>query len=115
MCPICKKDNINVSCIALERLSETQQKASRLASICSSCNGCLETLETFASEEHLENKSQKQQLFGTPRECPRRGVGRLSNPIASCVCIDCPVTYARHETREHAIEATELCRSLDIL
>ncbi len=115
MCPRCKIDNINVSCIALERLSETQQQASRLASICSSCNGCLETFETFAAEENPENKSQTRQLFGTPNEHARRGVGRLSNPMAFCVCIDCPVTYARHKTREDAIEATELCRSLDIL
>eukprot|EP00970_Alexandrium_tamarense_P010722 scaffold2211_cov276-Alexandrium_tamarense.AAC.2 len=36
------------------------------------------------------------------------------NPMATCVCIDCPVTYERHRIREAEIEATELMKAANL-
>ena len=113
VCPGCRTNSINVACTAIERLNEMQQKASQLADICSSCNGCLETFSTFAVEEFQENSNRKRQSFGTLNSSSRR-IGRICNPMANCVCIDCPITYERHEMCECEIEATELCKSLDL-
>ena len=107
VCPSCKTDTIKVTCIAVERLNNAQRKANRLASVCAACNGCPESSSTFAAEEFSRSKSKKTLPSGLT-SAHSRIVGRICNPIANCVCIDCPVTYKRHEVRESEIEATEL-------
>ena len=86
-------------CTALTRLNETQQQANALADICSDCNGSLEDAGSFAREEVSSGKGKKK---------------GLSNPMANCICIDCPITYKRHRLREYEIEAIELCKALNI-
>jgi hypothetical protein len=36
----------------------------------------------------------------------------LCNPLANCTCIDCPITYLRHELRQSEIEASELMKAI---
>lgn len=110
ICGKCKEDSVNVSCIVIERLNKTQQQASRIAGICAACNGCLETAGSFACEESLSVASKKKQSALVKS---RRST-RIGNPMATCVCIDCPVTYERHRIREAEIEATELMKAANL-
>ncbi|KAL7553101.1 hypothetical protein ACHAWF_016353, partial [Thalassiosira exigua] len=112
VCRRCKADNVAVASTAMERLKISQQRASRLAAVCAGCNGCTETLGTFAQEE-LHQSTKRMNSLGGPILHSRKG-GRLSTPLANCVCTDCPITYLRHEARECEIEATELCQALDL-
>eukprot|EP00804_Cyclotella_cryptica_P015105 CCRYP_000678-RA/>CCRYP_000678-RA protein AED:0.04 eAED:0.04 QI:194/1/1/1/0.90/0.83/12/2203/2174 len=111
VCPSCKKDFLNVACISIKRLNQAQQQASRIAAICSSCNGCHETSETYATEVWIPSSNKKihSTFEGIAKQ---RRVGRLCIPIANCVCIDCPITYLRHELRESEIEASELMKAI---
>jgi hypothetical protein len=99
-------------CIATERLNEAQQHANRIAAKCSSCNGCLETSDSFATEVFMPPSKKKHSQFAI--STTQRRVGRLCNPMANCVCIDCPLTYLRHELRELEIEATELMKATSL-
>ncbi len=99
VCNSCQKDSVVAVCTALTRLNETQQQANALADICSDCNGSLEDAGSFAREEVSSGKGKKK---------------GLSNPMANCICIDCPITYKRHRLREYEIEAIELCKALNI-
>ena len=99
VCDNCQQDKVSVVCTALSHLNETQQQANALAAICSDCNGLLEDSGSFAREEITSTKGRRK---------------RLSNPMANCVCIDCPVTYKRHRLRECEIEAMELCKALNV-
>jgi hypothetical protein len=96
VCITCQQDSAVAVCTALTRLNTTQQQANTLAAICSDCNGSLEDAGSFAREE---------------AKGKRKG---LSNPMANCICIDCPITYKRHRMREYEIEAIELCKALNI-
>lgn len=107
VCQDCKTDGIAVSLAALDRLKKTQQMAKQLATICSDCNGCLEGSDTFAREEIRQSTKRRENSM-------TRKAAKLCTPIANCVCIDCPITYERHKMRESEIEATELCRALDL-
>ena len=99
VCNSCQQDKVSVVCTALSHLNETQQQANALAAICSDCNGLLEDSGSFAREEITSTKGRRK---------------RLSNPMANCVCIDCPITYKRHRLRECEIEAMELCKALNV-
>jgi DNA polymerase zeta len=99
VCSSCQKDSVAAVCTALTRLNETQQQANTLAAICSDCNGLLEDSGSFAREVATSMKGGKMEL---------------SNPMANCVCIDCPITYKRHRLRESEIEVAELCKALNI-
>ena len=113
VCQKCKADSIAVACTAIDRLRQTQQQANNLAGVCSDCNGCLETSKTFAQEEMRQSTKRRENSLGMMNLTSRRAA-RLSTPLASCVCIDCPVTYKRHRIRELEIEAMELCQALDL-
>ncbi|KAL7540342.1 hypothetical protein ACHAXR_011801 [Thalassiosira sp. AJA248-18] len=113
VCQRCKADGIAVAYTAIDRLKITQQQATQLAAVCSACNGCLESSGTFAREEIRQSTKRRENSLGTLNASSRRG-GRLSTPIANCVCIDCPITYERHKIRESEIEAMELCQALDL-
>jgi len=114
VCQNCKTDSIAVVSTAVERLKKTQQKANQLASVCSACNGCLESSMTFAREE-IQQSTKKNEIYslGMMNVASRKG-GRLCTPIANCVCIDCPITYERHNMREIEIETMELCQALGL-
>jgi len=99
VCNSCQQDSVVAVCTALTRLNETQQQANSLAAICSDCNGTLEDAGSFAREEVSSAKGKR---------------NKLSNPMANCICIDCPITYKRHKLRESEIEAVELCKALNI-
>ena len=101
VCSSCQQDSAVAVSTALSRLNETQKQATALAAVCSNCNGCFEDAGTFAREEVSSTKGGKRKES-------------LSNPIANCICIDCPITYKRHKLRESEIEAVELCKALDI-
>mmetsp|Transcript_13275 Transcript_13275/g.16801 ORF Transcript_13275/g.16801 Transcript_13275/m.16801 type:complete len:84 (-) Transcript_13275:325-576(-) len=75
-----------------------QKRANKLASICQRCNGCFESSGTFAREKVSSRSTSIS--------------AGLESPISNCTCIDCPVTYQRHETRESEIEALALCKAL---
>jgi hypothetical protein len=111
VCQQCKTDGIAVACSAINRLKKMQEKANRLAAACSACNGCPETSWSFAREEFQSTK-RRVNIYGVGNPSHRKG--RLLTPMANCVCVDCPITYERHRTRESEIEATELCHALDL-
>jgi hypothetical protein len=110
VCPKCRKDEANAVYIAIQRLNETQEQANRIASICSSCNGCMETSESFATEVLMPPPKKKHNTFGFSSS--QRRTGKLCNPMANCVCIDCPITYLRHELRATEIELTEFMKAI---
>ena len=99
VCNSCQQDSVAAVCTALTRLNETQQQANALAAMCSDCNGSFEDAGSFAREEVSSAKGKNK---------------GLSNPMANCICIDCPITYKRHRLRELEIEAIELCKALSI-
>ncbi len=101
VCNSCQQDSVVAVCTALNRLNETQQQANALAAICSDCNGTLEDAGSFAREEVPSAKGKGKR-------------NKMSNPMANCICIDCPITYKRHKLRESEIEAVELCKALNI-
>jgi len=111
VCPKCSRDRVNVTCIAVDRLNQAQAQSNKVASICSSCNGCHENSATFAAEEFVPSK-KKHSPFAISTN--QRRAGRLCNPMANCVCIDCPMTYLRHELREMEIEASELMKAVNL-
>lgn len=83
----------------MTRLKENQALAHSLAQKCSKCNLCFEDSQTFASV-----RSTGAVVSG----------GILTTPLANCSCIDCPVTYERHQAREQEIEALAICDALDL-
>ena len=87
-----------------------KDKNNDIAEICSSCNGCLETADTFATEVFHPPSKKKYSPFAVISN--HRRAGRSCNPMANCVCIDCPITYLRHKLRELEIEASELMKAI---
>jgi hypothetical protein len=111
VCPKCREDSTNAACTAIDRLNWAQQQANNVAAVCSSCNGCLETSDTFANEVFPPTSSKKKNpTFAF--NASQRKAGVLCNPLANCTCIDCPITYLRHELRQSEIEASELMKAI---
>lgn len=110
VCATCKKDEADVACIAIQRLNEARERANRIAAICSACNGCLETSETYATEVYAPASKKNRSSFAF--NAGQRRTGRLCNPMANCVCINCPMTYLRHELREIELESAELMKAI---
>lgn len=110
VCPTCSRDKTNVVSIAVQRLNNAQERARTAAAICSECNGCLETSDTFATE--VFPPCSKKKYSAISYGSSQRRTGRLCNPMSNCVCIDCPMTYLRHELRELEIESCELMKAI---
>jgi DNA polymerase zeta len=109
ICPNCKGDQGSAVFLAVQTLSSIQQKANKLASLCKNCNGCFENSGTFA----VEKKSIQSKKVNSVRLISTKSVsGGLESPLSNCTCIDCPITYKRHEMRESEIEALALCKAL---
>ncbi len=108
ICGDCRRDKKSAAFLSLQSLNDVQQKAQRLALICRSCNGCVENAGTYAAEKvKCRQKKNSSRL-------PLRSTGVVS-PISICTCIDCPITYMRHEMRESEIETLALCNALRLL
>ena len=114
VCQRCKADGIAAACTAIDRLRETQERANLLAAACSACNGCPESSWSFAMEDYHQPASKRRGNSYVVAANPTHRRGRLVTPMANCVCVDCPITYERHRTRESEIEAKELCHALDL-
>lgn len=113
ICPNCKKDKGSAIYLATGTLNAIQQRANNLATLCETCNGCFESSGTFAVEKTVK-KCPSGSLRGSNSTATSRTVGSgLQSPLANCICIDCPVTYKRHEMRESEIEALALCKALN--
>lgn len=110
VCYTCKADPVSASFLALNRLNHVQQRANILALICERCNGFVENSGTYAPQRFRENQKFEKSSILKPQ---LKSHGVIS-PIANCTCIDCPVSYQRHELRESEIEALSLCRSLNL-
>jgi len=111
ICPHCKQDKGAAIYLATQTLNSIQQQSNRLALECQRCNGCLESSGSFAIEKlSIQMKGNRK---STPKAAlTKTNHGILEAPISSCTCIDCPVTYRRHEMRESEIEALSLCKAL---
>ncbi len=107
ICSNCKKDRGSAIFLAVQTLNSIQRKSNSLALQCQNCNGCYESSGTFAPEMLSSQVKTKIRSVTT-----KLIVGRLETPISTCTCIDCPVTYKRHEMRESEIEALALCKAL---
>ena len=124
ICPRCKKDKGSAIFLATRTLNCIQQRSNRLASICENCNGCFESSGTFAVEKKVMTGGASKKIgmrstiggsssSANSSSFVRKVVGSgLESPLSNCICIDCPVTYKRHEMRESEIEALALCRAL---
>lgn len=117
VCDSCKADNVSVSFLASKRLNQVQQRANSLADVCQRCNGFIENSGSYAPqnvsekqgfEDNLSSLHYKASCYKTQTKC-------FNSSNANCTCIDCPVSYKRHEMRESEIEALSLCSSLNIL
>ena len=112
ICAQCKVDQDAATFLALQTLHDIQQKANAYAKICQSCNGCMESSGTYAPEKAVDKKKNRLVKNSAPEIFVSGGV---VSPISICTCIDCPVTYKRHELRESEIEAIGLCKALNCL
>lgn len=92
ICHNCRRDPVRCSQLAFQMLNLNEQAANEIAKECQACNGCFESADTFVSVAEK----------------------RVVYPVANCVCIDCPNTFARHRLREQQIETTETIRVLDL-
>mmetsp|Transcript_3721 Transcript_3721/g.7105 ORF Transcript_3721/g.7105 Transcript_3721/m.7105 type:complete len:338 (+) Transcript_3721:5968-6981(+) len=113
VCDSCKDDMVSISFLASKRLNQVQQRANSLADICRRCNGFIENSGSYAPQR----VSQKQSLVdNVPSFHLKQSykTHNLRSSIANCTCIDCPISYKRHEMRESEIEALSLCESLNI-
>ena len=114
ICSDCKQDKGSAIFVATQVLNSTQQKANALASLCQNCNGCHESSGTYAREK-FNSQSKSRFSSASNRLLPPKIIcGGLESPISNCVCIDCPITYKRHEMRESEVEALTLCKALRI-
>jgi len=113
ICNRCRGDTNVASFMALTSLNEVQQKANALALICQQCNGCTENAGTYAPERVIVQR-KKFNPFSTSKQTTKETLvsGGVVSPLAICTCIDCPVSYKRHEMREAEIEALGLCDAL---
>jgi len=116
VCETCKDDKRESAFLAINTLNKVQQKANYLASICHQCNGCVENSGTYAMEKFSSNKKKSYTLSISVESKVKEAVSLgITSPIANCICIDCPVTYKRHEMRESEVEALVLCKALRVL
>lgn len=114
VCDSCKGDIVSVSYLASKRLNQVQQRATLLADICQKCNGFIENSGSYAPQE-ISGKQNFVENFSSLHCKSSYNMHSLHSPIANCTCIDCPVSYKRHEMRETEIEVLSLCGSLKIL
>jgi len=114
ICAFCQRDKSTAAFLALKALNQIQQKAHRAAMTCRSCNGSQENAGTFATE--TMRIQEKKTLLTSSRSTTKTILtsNGISSPLSTCVCIDCPMTYKRHEMRESEIEALALCNALDL-
>jgi len=108
ICDTCKRDTNTATFLALRTLNEVQQKSHGLASVCQKCNGCIENSGTYAIEKIVSQRKKSNSFLSEST----RVSGGVTAPISTCTCIDCPITYKRHEMRESEIEAIALCKAL---
>ena len=111
VCDFCRNAHSTTSSfMALHHLNLIQQQSNKLAKICQECNGCPENSGTYAREKlALISK-----VRGAPSISNVRGflTDGIHSPISNCTCIDCEMTYKRHELRGREIEVLALCRAL---
>lgn len=112
ICDICKKDMSSALYLAVQTINSIQQKSNTLASLCQKCNGCTESSGTFAKEKIARNPERLSHSLNKFRK--DNSPGGLESPLSACTCIDCPITYKRHEMRESEIESLSLCKALRI-
>lgn len=117
VCKKCKRNKSETVFLAIKTLNTVQQKANYLASICQNCNGCVENSGTFAMEK-FSSSSSGRKSYAMPDSTKLKAKELISvginSPLANCICIDCPVTYKRHEMRESEVEALVLCKALRV-
>jgi hypothetical protein len=108
VCETCKKSHTTASFLAIHTLNSIQQGSNQLAKICHECNGCVESSGTFARENIVPIKGR-----GIHTKANVRYISDgICSPISNCTCIDCEITYKRHELRGKEMEAIALCRAL---
>jgi len=110
ICDSCRRNTNVASFLALKTLNDVQQKANILALMCQRCNGCIENSGTYAPERIITQRKKFNPFSKHTKDTLVSG--GVVSPIAICTCIDCPVSYKRHEMREAEIEAVELCNAL---
>ncbi|KAL7565302.1 hypothetical protein ACA910_014590 [Epithemia clementina (nom. ined.)] len=105
VCDGCKANELASVSLAFGRLNLAQEEAHSLAQQCGKCHLGYEDASTYATIRPPRKKkpSSINSIYTHPG---------VFTPLASCSCIDCPVTFKRHRLRESEYEATELCRAL---
>ena len=113
VCSDCRLDGVFVTADAMFRLNKVQKECQALAIICNRCNGCVEDARTFAPlKGSLMTRNKKiGSLVGISVQRQTPGI---VTPIANCTCINCPITFERHELREKELEAVAICEALGL-
>ena len=128
VCAKCSENKVSAAFLGMGRLNAAAQDADAAARICAACNGCPESSATFAMDKipstndanrggsgRGSSTSTRSGLGGLIRKSSGKASTGVVTPLATCTCIDCPITYERHRLREAEIEAEALCKALDIL
>jgi DNA polymerase zeta len=110
VCKSCKSNLDSVSVLAMQNLNRIQYQSNQVSLICRYCNGCVENSGTFAAEEPVERKGPIGRNKGIQKDR-----FKITSPMSTCTCIDCPITYKRHKLRESEVEALSLCRYLNLV
>mmetsp|Transcript_16294 Transcript_16294/g.36656 ORF Transcript_16294/g.36656 Transcript_16294/m.36656 type:complete len:128 (+) Transcript_16294:2151-2534(+) len=117
ICNSCFANRSASSITALEKLKHAQRDAARLSEICTSCNGCHEDAGTFAVERVMARRTACTRTAAQEVLFMHGGGiagGSLRRPLARCLCVDCPVTFARHRAKETEMFAQNLCSNLEL-
>jgi DNA polymerase zeta len=113
VCSDCRLDGVFVAADAMFRLNKVQKECQTLAILCNRCNGCVEDARTFAPlKESLMTRNKKIGSLVGPSV--QRQTPGIVTPIANCTCINCPITFERHELREKELEAVAICEALGL-
>ena len=113
ICGRCKRNRVDAFFIACKNLSNIQKQSNLVAAICQKCNGCFESSGTFAVEKPTHQHDKRIKNIGLERNENLMHLG-IFTPFANCSCVDCPITYKRHELREAEVEAISLCNALGV-
>lgn len=112
VCSDCRLHHVVAAGKAMLRLNKTQKECQAKAIICNSCNGSFENSSTFAPLKAPQGtQSKHESKFSTSMMKPNPGI---ITPISNCTCIDCPITFERHQLREKELEALAICEALEM-
>jgi DNA polymerase zeta len=102
VCSTCRHSEARSVELAIRRMNLIEKESQALARTCGKCNLCFESSGTFAA------------LESTSSGAIGKAKCKVQTPLANCTCIDCPVLYSRHRSREDELELRAVFQALGI-